>query len=432
MLQATTRTGRANHSPQAVQDQVRNEDAGCRIVRTQLARNAPGDSRISEPFLRCFSALQRRDCACLRPSAEAREIRAASPLSARSDRSKPQRVEYRNLGSAGVKVSPLCLGSMTFGEADENSFMHKVGSPEAEAFEVLDTAVAAGINFLDTADVYGQDGLSERVLGRWLHAKKNRQEVVLASKFRFRMSAGPNGTGAARGRILRSVEESLRRLQTDYLDLYQIHMQDVSVREEETLRALDDLVRQGKVLYVGASNYAAYRLVDSLWHSRTSQLEQFVTLQAQYSLIERSLEREHVPLCKQWGIGLLPWSPLGRGFLSGKYIEGQKPPEGSCFAQWQERYKRVDTPRNWRIIAEVRRVAEELRASASQVSIAWLLSKPVVSSVVFGARNPGQLKETLGALSLKLETEQLQRLDAASAPELGYPYDFIKGVQGAW
>ncbi|HEY3593385.1 MAG TPA: aldo/keto reductase, partial [Polyangiaceae bacterium] len=167
---------------------------------------------------------------------------------------------YRKLGNTGTQVSVLCLGGMTFGEADDKSFMHKIGSTEDETFAVLDRALAAGINFVDTADVYGQDGLSERVLGKWLASRKSRDKIVLASKGRFRMSEGPNGTGASRMRISRAIDASLTRLGTDRIDLYQIHMQDVRTPEEELLRALDDAVRAGKIVYVGCSNYAAYRL----------------------------------------------------------------------------------------------------------------------------------------------------------------------------
>ena len=174
---------------------------------------------------------------------------------------------YALLGRSGLRVSPLCLGTMTFGEADENSFMHKVGCDEATSFRIMNLALEAGVNFWDTADVYGQDGLSERVIGRWFTETRRRDEVVLATKFRFRMAPGPNGTGASRRRIVRCAEDSLRRLQTDRIDLYQVHMQDSATPEEETLRALDDLVRAGKVLYIGCSNYAAYRLVESVFTS---------------------------------------------------------------------------------------------------------------------------------------------------------------------
>ncbi len=341
-------------------------------------------------------------------------------------------MEYRTLGRSGCKVSTLCLGAMTFGEADENSFMHKVGCDEATSFALMDRALEAGINFVDVADVYGQDGLSERVLGKWFQQSKRRDEVVLATKFRFRMWDGPNGQGASRLRIMRCVEDSLRRMQTDRIELYQIHMQDLDTPEDEILRALDDLVRQGKVLYVGASNYAAYRLCDSLWTSETKNLERFVTLQAQYSLLERGLEREHVPLCAGRGVGILPWSPLAGGFLSGKYKEGEEPPAGARLAKWKERYGRFDKPRNWKIIDAVRAVAAEHETSCAAVSLAWLLTRPTVRSVIFGARNLEQLEGCLPAAELSLSEDQRARLDEASAWEKTYPYDFLHRVQKAW
>ena len=239
---------------------------------------------------------------------------------------------------------------MTFGEADENSFMHKIGADEETSFQIMDRALEAGVNFFDTADVYGQDGLSERVLGRWFEKSGKRDEIVLATKFRFRMGKGPNSTGASRRRIVQACEASLKRLGTDRIDLYQIHMQDIDTPEEETLRALDDLVRAGKVLYIGCSNYAAYRLVHSQWISRTDHLEKFVTLQAQYSLIVRDLEKELVPACRDFGLGILPWSPLGGGFLTGKYEKGKGAPSGTRFEKWAERYERFDNDRNWRIL----------------------------------------------------------------------------------
>src|SRR5262245_55061942 len=198
-------------------------------------------------------------------------------------------MQYRQLGSTGTQVSVLCLGAMTFGEADETSFMHKVGSSEEETFAVLDRALSAGINFVDTADVYGQDGLSERVLGKWLASRKAREKIVLASKGRFRMAEGANGTGASRMRILRAIDASLARLGTDRIDLYQIHMQDFRTSEEELMRALDDAVRAGKIVYVGCSNYTAYRLMESLWVSDKRNLSRYVTLQAQYNLSSRTL-----------------------------------------------------------------------------------------------------------------------------------------------
>ena len=341
-------------------------------------------------------------------------------------------MEYRNLGASGVRVSTLCLGAMTFGEADETSFMHQVGCDEATSHAILDRAFELGINFIDTADVYGQDGLSERVVGNWLHASGKRDRMVVATKFRFAMGDGPNKSGASRYRIVRGVEDSLRRLRTDRIDLYQIHMQDLTVDEDETLRALDDLVRAGKVVYLGCSNYAAYRLGDSLWRSKTRNLDKFVTLQAQYSLVVRDLEREHVPLCKQWGLGVLPWSPLAGGFLSGKYDKDAPPAPGTRLDKWKDRWARFDNPRNWRILGALKTVATALDATPAQVALAWLLHRPTVSSVIFGARTVEQLDDNLAAAALAIPAEQLKQLDEASAFDLGYPYDFMGRIQGAW
>jgi aryl-alcohol dehydrogenase-like predicted oxidoreductase len=341
-------------------------------------------------------------------------------------------MQYRQLGETGTRVSVLCLGAMTFGEADEKSFMHKVGSDEKVSYAVLDRALEAGINFVDTADVYGQDGLSERVLGAWLASRNARERVVLATKGRFRMAEGPNGTGASRLRILRAIDASLKRLGTDRIDLYQIHMQDLATPAEELLRALDDATRAGKIVYFGASNYAAYRLMESLWVSDKRGLNRFVTLQAQYNLVTRALEREHVPLCHKFGLGILPWSPLAGGLLSGKYRRNQAPPSGARLAQWKDRYKAFDTPQNWAVVEALCAVADDLEKPPSQVALAWLLARKEVSSVIFGARTVAQLDENLGAASLLLPAEALQKLDAVSAPELGYPYEFIKNIDGTW
>jgi aryl-alcohol dehydrogenase-like predicted oxidoreductase len=341
-------------------------------------------------------------------------------------------MEYRSLGTSGLKVPVLCLGAMTFGEADEKSFMHKIGADEKTSFTIMSRALERGVNFIDTADVYGQDGLSERVVGAWMTESKTRDRVVLATKFRFRMGEGPNTTGASRYRIMRTVEDSLRRLKTDRIDLYQIHMQDIETPEEETLRALDDLVKAGKVLYLGASNYAAYRLTDSQWISKTEHLHRFVSLQMQYSLVVRDLEREHVPLCRQFGLGVLPWSPLASGFLSGKYARNEPPPPGVRLEKWKERFAEYDSDRGWRTLDAVRAIAKEKETTASAVSLAWLLAKPTVSSVIFGARSVEQLDDNLKAADVKLSAEDVQRLDDASAYELGYPYKFIGNIQKRW
>jgi aryl-alcohol dehydrogenase-like predicted oxidoreductase len=346
---------------------------------------------------------------------------------------KEAAVEYRKLGGTGVEVSALCLGAMTFGDPDESSFMHQAGCDEATSHALLNRALDAGVNFVDTADVYGQDGLSERVVGRWFERDGRREEVILATKFRFGMGAqGPNRSGASRWHVTNRVEGSLRRLKTDRIDLYQIHMQDVTAPEDELLRALDDLVRQGKVLYVGCSNYAAYRLMESLWRSDALRLERFVTLQAQYSLLERGLEREHIPLCLKFGVGLLPWSPLAGGFLTGKFRRDQPPPDGARLTRWKQTLERLDSERSWRILDALDAVAAEHEATPAQIALAWCLAKPAVTSVIFGARSREQLDDNLKAAELTLSAEQRGRLDEASAFELGYPYDFMQRIQGRW
>jgi aryl-alcohol dehydrogenase-like predicted oxidoreductase len=359
-------------------------------------------------------------------------VYAPPPIAARDLERSGQIMKYRKLGSAGVKVSELCLGAMTFGEADDKSFMHQVGSDEKTAFNVMNRALELGINFIDTADIYGQDGLSERIIGAWFERDQRRNEVVLATKFRFTMGEGPNKSGASRYRIVKCAEHSLKRLRTDRIDLYQIHMQDIDTPEDEILRALDDLVSQGKVLYTGCSNYAAYRLMDSLWLSRTKNLASFVTLQAQYSLVSRDLEREHVPLCRAEGLGILPWSPLASGFLSGKYSKNQAAPAGSRLDHWKDRMAGFDNERNWRILDAVRAVAAETNATPAAVSLAWLLKQPQVSSVIFGARDIQQLEDNVKAQDVTLSDAQVKQLDEASSFDIGYPYGFMKNVQGRW
>ncbi len=341
-------------------------------------------------------------------------------------------MEYRSLGTSGLKVPVLCLGAMTFGEADDKSFMHKVGCDEKTSFSIMDRALERGVGFIDTADVYGPDGLSERVVGAWMAASKTRDRIVLATKFRFRMGDGPNATGASRFRIVRAVEESLKRLKTDRIDLYQIHMQDIDTPEEETLRALDDLVKAGKVLYLGASNYAAYRLTDSQWVAKTEHLHRFVAIQMQYSLMVRDIEREHVPVCQKFGLGVLPWSPLAAGFLSGKYTRNQAPPKGVRLEKWADRFKDCDNDRGWRTVEALIAMAKEKGTTPAAIALAWLLAKPTVTSVIFGARSVEQLDDNLKAVDVKMGPSDVQKLDEASAYELGYPYKFIANIQKRW
>ena len=341
-------------------------------------------------------------------------------------------MKYRTMGRTGVKVSPLCLGAMTFGEPDESSFMHGIGATEKTSFQMMDRALEAGINFFDTADVYGNDGLSERVIGKWFAERQNRREVVLATKCRFRMFDGPLGTGASRRRIIEACDASLKRLGTDYIDLYQIHMQDIAAPEAEVLRALDDLVTAGKILYYGCSNYAAYRLVQSDWIAEKRRFQGFATLQAQYSLAERSLEREHIPYLRESGMGLLPWSPLAGGLLSGKYRKGEDAPDGSRMDKWKDRLERFDSARNWRIVDAIRAAAKEVDATPAQVALAWLVAKPAVTSVIIGVRTLEQLEDNLAAAELILPDTLMDQLDEASAFDPGYPYDFMKRVDGEW
>ncbi len=341
-------------------------------------------------------------------------------------------MEYRRLGNTGTKVSALCLGAMTFGEADDKSMMHQVGCDEATAFAIMDRALAAGINFIDTANVYGQDGLSERVVGKWMKERNTREQTVLATKFRFTMGKAQNSSGGSRLHILRAVEDSLRRLQTDRIDLYQIHMQDLDTPEEETLRALDDLVTQGKIVYLGASNYAAYRLVDSLWTSRDQKRAKFVTLQALYNLISRELELELLPACAQHGLGILPWSPLSGGFLSGKFRKGQAAPEGSRLSKWNSALERFGTDKNYAIVETLIDAAKRLDATPAQLALAWLVQRPHVTAPIIGARSVTQLEDNLRALELELDDKTVKQLDEVSAIELRYPQDFIARLTGRW
>lgn len=343
-------------------------------------------------------------------------------------------MRYRRLGGSGLEVSTLCLGAMTFGEADDKSFMHKVGADEGTSFAIMDKAREGGVNFIDSANVYGQDGLSERVVGKWLKERSARDSTVLATKFRFVMRPGPNGRGGARIHIRQACEDSLRRLGTDRIDLYQIHMQDLDVPEEETLRALDDLVRAGKVLYLGCSNYAAYRLMESLWISDKRNLERFVSNQAQYSLLVREQEREHVAIATKFGVGILPWSPLAGGMLSGKYQPGAPAPDGTRMTskRFEGRLAKLNEPRSQRILGALDGLSKETGKSYTQLALAWTIQKPGISSVIFGARTEEQLADNLGAGDLVLTDAQMKQLDDASAFELGYPYDFIQGIQGRW
>jgi aryl-alcohol dehydrogenase-like predicted oxidoreductase len=320
---------------------------------------------------------------------------------------------------------------MTFGESQ--GFMKGVASDDREARRVLDAALEAGIDTIDTANVYSE-GRSEELLGKWLAGR--RDKVTLLTKCRFptlgnSASMRPNESGLSRKSILWNCEQSLKRLATDYIDLYQVHMQDRSVPIEETLRALDDLVRAGKVRYVGCSNYTGYRLTESLWAADRRGISRYEGIQLQWSLVARDAERELIPAARAFGLGLLVWSPLGRGFLTGKYRKGQPPPAGTRLEAWKDSWATTATEQNWKTLDAVEAVAKRRETTSGAVALAWLLQKPEVSSVIVGARDVGQLTQNLEALRVKLSPDDVAELEKVSAPQWGYPYSFIGGRE-AW
>ncbi len=329
-------------------------------------------------------------------------------------------MEYRRLGRTGLMVSELCLGGMTFGrELDE-----------AGSREIVNRFLEAGGNFIDTADVY-EAGLSEEITGRAI--KGVRDDVVLATKVRFSMGEGPNDVGLSRKHVISGCEASLRRLGTDYIDLYQVHLWDAATPLEETLSALTNLVREGKVRYIGVSNFTGWQLMKSLYVSELKDFERFVSLQPQYSLVERNIEREVLPVCREEGLGVIPWGPLGGGFLSGKYRRGEEPPEDSRIAgapdEYEESWTKRNVERNWRTLEVVGEISEETGKSYAQIALNWLLRQDGVTAPIIGARRPYQLEDNLGAAGWQLSPEQAGRLSEASAIEDLYPYRMIREMQ---
>lgn len=333
-------------------------------------------------------------------------------------------MEYRYLGRTGLKVSELCLGTMTMGrEADE-----------ATSHQMLDTFVGAGGNFLDTANVYTQ-GVSEEVVGRWLKNKK-RDEMVVATKVRFTMGSGVNDVGLSRKHILSAVDASLRRLQTDYIDLYQVHCWDPGTPLEETLSTLNTLIESGKVRYIGASNYTGWQLQKAIDTSKQMGLEVFSCLQPLYNLLDRSVEWELIEVCKNEGLGVIPWSPLRGGWLSGKYRRGMSaPPEGSRVEEaekhgWSESWHKYNTERTWQVLDELFSVSEESGKTPAQVALNWLMHQSGVTAPISGVRNMAHLENNLGAIGWHLSAEQQARLTAVSEVSPPYPYDFIAAAVG--
>jgi aryl-alcohol dehydrogenase-like predicted oxidoreductase len=327
-------------------------------------------------------------------------------------------MEYTTLGNTGLLVSKLCFGTMTFG--DGRGIFKAIGAQgQAEADILIKTSLDGGINFFDTADVY-TEGESEKILGQSLkNLKVARKDVVIATKVYGRVGPGRNDVGASRGHIMDGVEASLRRLQTDHIDLYQIHGNDSVTPVEETLRALDDLVRQGKVRYIGCSNWQAWKIAKSLGISEFKNLARFETIQAYYSIAGRDLEREIVPLMESEKVGLLVWSPLAGGLLSGKFSRTNQKPADSRRTEFD--FPIVDKERTWKILDVIAPIAKAHGCSAARISLAWLLAKPVVTSIIIGAKRLDQLGDNLAAVELKLTEEEIKRLDDVSDLPPEYP-----------
>jgi aryl-alcohol dehydrogenase-like predicted oxidoreductase len=323
-------------------------------------------------------------------------------------------MNYRELADTGVFVSELCLGTMTFG--GRGQMWEVIGGIDQQSVDALvGRALDAGINFVDTANVYSA-GESETMLGKALGSR--RHEVVLATKVRGRTGPGPNQVGLSRLHILQAVEASLKRLDTDYIDLYQIHRFDLLTNIEDTLRTLDDLVRAGKVRYIGCSNLAAWQLMKALAVSREQGLERFKCTQSYYSLAGRDLEREMIPLLKDQGLGLLVWSPLAGGFLSGKFTRdaGDDTARRAKFD-----FPPVNKEKGFDVLDVAKAIADRHGVSVAQVAIAWILANRTVTSVIIGARKPAQLDDNLKAVDVRLSAEDLKALDEVSKLTTEYP-----------
>lgn len=322
-------------------------------------------------------------------------------------------MNYRNLGRTGLKVSPLCMGTMQFGWSVS----------EEDSYAVLSETYEAGINFFDTADIYSRwvegnpGGVSETILGKWIKkAGIPRENLVIATKVRGKMGDGPNDEGLSRVHIIQAVEASLKRMQTDHIDLYQTHWTDDTTPIEETLRAMDDLVRQGKARYVGASNYNAWELMQALWTSDKHGLARYDSLQPHYNLLGRAeFERELRAVCETYGIGVIPYSPLAGGFLTGKYRRDAELPADSARTDGVQ--KRYFNERGWAVLGAVEKLAAEKSTNVSAIALAWMLADPVISSPIIGPRNLTQLKDNLAALDVTISPEEKASLDEVTAWE---------------
>ena len=333
-------------------------------------------------------------------------------------------MEWRLLGKSGLRVSQLCLGTMTFGED------WGWGSSKDESRQILDAFFEAGGNFIDTANVY-TNGTSESLLGEFL--KGDRDRAVLATKYTNAMpGTDPNAGGNQRKNMMRSVEASLKRLQTDYVDLYWLHIWDKITPLDEVMRAFDDLVRQGKILHAGVSDMAAWAVARASTLAELRGWTPFVGLQIEYSLIERTVERELIPMAEALGLGVTAWSPLAGGVLTGKYVEGKAEADARMNSEMMKGFNR-DDERARRVVSEVQAVARDVGRSTAQVALAWLRQRPVPIIPIVGARRLEQFRDNLACLDLQLNTSQVERLDTASQIELGFPHDFygrdlVKGL----
>ncbi|HVX80838.1 MAG TPA: aldo/keto reductase [Devosiaceae bacterium] len=327
-------------------------------------------------------------------------------------------MDYRRLGGSGTVVTAYCLGTMTFGAE----------SDEATSHRLLDDYFASGGNFIDTADVYSS-GVSEEIIGRWLKARPTEaKRAVIATKGRFPMGAPPNDTGLSRRHLRQALEDSLRRLGVEHVDLYQMHAWDALTPIEETLRFLDDAVAAGKISYYGFSNYVGWHIAKAVEIARARDYTRPVTLQPQYNLLVRDIELEIVDACLDAGMGLLPWSPLAGGWLTGKYKRDTLPTGATRLGENPQRGMEAFDARNaqertWAVIGAVEEIARARGVSMAQVALAWTAQRPAVTSVILGARTPEQLADNLGAAKVTLTAEEMQRLDEVSAPRpADYPY----------
>ena len=327
-------------------------------------------------------------------------------------------MEYRQLGRSGLRISTVTMGTMTFGGVGWARKVGDLGFPEAK--RLVDLCVDAGVNLIDTADVYS-DGKSEEIIGDILGGKR-KDGVLIATKARFPMGKGPNDAGNSRYHLIEACEASLRRMKTDVIDLYQLHEWDGQTPLEETMEALDTLVRHGKVRYIGCSNFSGWHIMKALGVSDRDKRQRFVSQQIHYTLEARDAEYELLPVSVDQGLGVLIWSPLAGGLLSGKHRRNQEAPEGSRqFAGWKEPPIR-DENRLWNIVDTLVSIADGRGVSAAQVALAWLIGRKPVTSVVIGGRTEAQFKDNLAAADLKLSAEERKRLDDVSVPPLLYPY----------